>query len=66
MESPFILPCCMVGDEIFQLKDFLLRTYLETRSGKVPINQAVFNYRPSRARIVIENSFDIRVARWRL
>ena len=51
----FILPYYMVGDEIFQLKDYLMRPYLGTRSGKPPIDQAVFNYRLSRAMRVIEN-----------
>ena len=56
----------MVGDEIFQLKDYLMCPYPGTRSGKLPIDQAVFNYRLSRAKRVIENSFGILVARWRL
>ena len=56
----------MVGDEIFQLKDYLMRHYPGTTSGKLPIDQAVFNYRLSRARRVRENSFGILVARWRL
>ena len=56
----------MVGDEIFQLKDYLMHPYPGTRSGKPPTDQAVFDYQLSRARRVIETSFDILVARWRL
>ena len=56
----------MVGDEIFQLKDYLVRPYQGGRRGKLPIDQAVFIYRLSRARRVLENSFGILVARWRL
>ena len=56
----------MVGDEIFQLKDYLMCPYPGTRSGKLPIDQAVFNYRLSRVRRVIKNSFGILVTRWRL
>ena len=62
----FILPYYMVGDEIFQLKDYLMRPYPGTRSGKLSINKAVFNYQLSRARCVIKNYFSIFVARWRL
>ena len=56
----------MVGDEIFQLKDYLMHPYPGTRSGKPPTDQAVFDYQLSRARRVIETSLDILVARWRL
>ena len=59
--NPFILPYYMVGDEIFHLKDYLMRPYPGTRSGKLIIDQAVFNYQLSRAKRVIENSFGILV-----
>ena len=52
--EPFILPYYMVGDKIFQLKDYLMRPYPGTKSGL------------SRARRVIDNSFGILVARRRL
>ena len=52
--EPFILPYYMVGDKIFQLKDYLLCPYPGTKSGL------------SRARRVIDNSFGILVARRRL
>ena len=56
----------MVGDEIFQLKDYLMHPCPGTKSGKLPTDQAVVNYRLSRARRIIENSFGILVARSRL
>ena len=62
----FILPYCMVGDEIFQLKNYAMRPYPGTRTGKLPIDQGVLNHRLSKARRVIKNSLGIFVARWRL
>ena len=56
----------MVGNGIFELKDFLIPSYPGTRSGKLPIDIAIFNYRLSRARRVIENSFGFLVDWWRL
>ena len=56
----------IISDEIFQLKDYLIRPYPGTRSGKLPIDQAVFNCQLSRAMHIIENSFVVLVARWRL
>ena len=53
--EPFILSCYMVGGEIFQVKDYLMRPYPGTRSGKLPIDQAVFNYRFSRAKHIKKN-----------
>ena len=56
------LPFYLVGDEIFPLKTWLLKPY----PGNLTEAQRILNYRLSRCRRVIENTFGILVARWRL
>lgn len=56
----------MLCDEIFQLKDYFMRPYPLTRSGKPPIDQVAVNCWLGRARRVKENCFGILVAPCRL
>lgn len=58
------LPYVLVGDEAFELTDYLLRPY--PGKGGLNLNRNIFNYRLSRARRTIENCFGILVSQWRI
>lgn len=55
---------CLVGDNAFPLKTYLMKPYGE--SSNMTTAQKVFNYRLSRARRIVENAFGILVSRFRI
>lgn len=58
------LPYVFVGDDAFPLDTHLLKPFPDTPGYKP--EEIVFNYRLSRARRVVENSFGILAARFRI
>ena len=60
------LPHIIVGDEAFPLLHNVMRPYPGKAEGTMNREEAVFNYRLSRARMVVENAFGILAQRWRI
>lgn len=56
------IPYFFIGDEAFPLQKWLMKKY--SARGCTPFNR-IFNYRLSRARLVVENGFGILANRWR-
>ena len=56
------LPYYLVAGEIFPLKSWLMKPF----PGKLTEELSVYNYRHSKPRRVIENSFGILRARWQI
>ena len=64
--SDHSIPHVIVADEVFFLLPTLMRPYPKTHKTTLPKEEAVFNYRLSHARIVVENTFGIFTQRWHI
>lgn len=60
-----VLPYVIVGDEAFPLKKYLLRPYPFIQDN-FSTDKRIYNYRLSRARRTIENTFGIMASQWRI
>lgn len=58
-----MFPYFFVGDEAFPLKTYMMRPYPKRNLGSP---ERIFNYRLSRARRIVENTFGILTTKWRV
>ena len=61
-----VLPHVIVADAAFPLNAAIMRPYPSFRNAMLPMDQMIYNFRHSHARIVSENAFGIVVQRWRI
>ena len=60
-----LFPYVFVGDETFPLSSYMIRPFSE-KNDRMTDDERIFNYRLSRARRVIENTFGILKVKWQI
>jgi hypothetical protein len=63
LHCEIILTHILVGDEVYLLTTYLIWPYSRR---KLDTSKAIFNYRLSRARRVVESAFGICASKWRI
>jgi hypothetical protein len=62
-KSEITLPHIFVGDEVCPLTTYLMKPYSRRTLNR---SKAIFNYRLSHARCVVESAFEICASKWRI
>ena len=57
------IPLVLIDDHVYPLLKWLMKAFPD--NGRLSCEQKVFNYRVSRARVVVEHSFGRLKGRWR-